>query len=637
MSKYPDFSSHGYQITRELGCNHLGGRVTYLAQNLNTQQPVVIKQFQFAQLGANWAEYDAYQQEIAVLQSLNHPGIPRYLDSFQTPDGFCMVQEYLDAQSLAEPRSWTPQEIKQFALSILEILKYLQAQKPPLIHRDIKPENILIDSRMKVYLVDFGFARTGGGEVAASSVVKGTLGFMPPEQLFNRQLTEASDLYGLGATLICLLTGTPSVNIGNLIDSNYNIHFRHLVPPLQRGWINWLEKMAEPNPKNRYRSAAEALAALAPIDVNRLPKVRLSRDILEFTGSKLGEKVMQAIAVSNPIPDTVLAGTWEVAPHPNDPPHTPYEHEWISFQPRKFESNETECKIIVDTSKLLAGEIYTREILLRANSEPETHPISVRVHTAPLPKPQKLPYYYLFLAVLFPGCCCVGWQLGSSGAEVVWIILPMLTALFVTVDKIGVAVAAELDYVNYFDIAIKVAIGQFLGGMVGFLVSGGWDIGWLAGNLIGALLGTPFSKSLWAVIAGIVGLGCLLTGQQSLALSLAGIGLLYGGELLAILILSVPVFRMFKKIETSAKDVGKVTVLISGLGICLGAAYPVAATIALHLDYMKPQAIALAAGIAIAALGGTAFPLAYLTVYRSWQQRKAIAKYRRSEPQLIKP
>jgi len=65
------------------------------------------------------------------------------------------------------------------------------------MHRDIKPENVLVDRQeeLKVYLVDFGFAHIGSGEVAASSVVKGTLGFMPPEQMFNRQLTEASDLY----------------------------------------------------------------------------------------------------------------------------------------------------------------------------------------------------------------------------------------------------------------------------------------------------------------------------------------------------------------------------------------------------------------------------------------------------------
>ncbi|NET60754.1 MAG: serine/threonine protein kinase, partial [Symploca sp. SIO2E6] len=44
MTNYPDFSSHDYQIKRQLGQNRLGGRSTYLATNIKTQQPVVIKQ-----------------------------------------------------------------------------------------------------------------------------------------------------------------------------------------------------------------------------------------------------------------------------------------------------------------------------------------------------------------------------------------------------------------------------------------------------------------------------------------------------------------------------------------------------------------------------------------------------------------
>ncbi|WP_293121037.1 hypothetical protein [Okeania sp. SIO1I7] len=76
MNNYPKFSDQGYQIIKELGHNNIGGRVTYLAKNINTQKKVVIKQFKFAKLGATWAEYDAYEQEIAVLKSLNYPGIP---------------------------------------------------------------------------------------------------------------------------------------------------------------------------------------------------------------------------------------------------------------------------------------------------------------------------------------------------------------------------------------------------------------------------------------------------------------------------------------------------------------------------------------------------------------------------------
>jgi hypothetical protein len=298
------------------------------------------------------------------------------------------VQEYKNAES-AVARTFSPPDIKQIAIATLEILVYLQAQKPPIIHRDIKPENLLIDDELNVYLVDFGFARLGGGNIAASSVVKGTMGFMPPEQMFNRELTKASDLYGLGITLICLLTGTKSVDVGNLIDANYSIHFRHLVPPLQQGWMNWLERMVAPRLQDRYKSAADALAVLESLDVSRLPKVRIERDRLNFTPTEYGEILTKTLAISNPIPDTMLCGRWEVAPHPNDPPHTPYDHSWISVEPQTFESNNIECSISVDTQKLLASKTYKRQIILRANSEPETHTIELQVTTASLPVPQK--------------------------------------------------------------------------------------------------------------------------------------------------------------------------------------------------------------------------------------------------------
>ncbi|MEP0751491.1 pentapeptide repeat-containing protein [Trichocoleus sp. Lan] len=277
MGNLADFSSQGYQIERELGQNRAGGRVTYLATSLatstKTQQHVVIKQFQFAQSGASWSDYQAYEQEIQLLRCLNHSSIPQYLDSFETPTGFCLVQEYKPASSLSASRHFTPQEVKLIAVALLEVLVYLQQQNPPIIHRDIKPENILVDEQLKVYLVDFGLARIGGGEVAASSTVKGTLGFMPPEQVFNRQLTQASDLYSLGATLICLLTQTKSTGIGNLVDEAYRIDFKQMVPKLNPQFIRWLEKMTVPNCKNRYPNAVTALEALKPIDVVRRAKI----------------------------------------------------------------------------------------------------------------------------------------------------------------------------------------------------------------------------------------------------------------------------------------------------------------------------------------------------------------------------
>lgn len=154
---------------------------------------------------------------------------------------------------------------------------------------------------------------------------------MAPEQLYNRQLSEATDLYGLGATLICLLTGTKSTAMNTLIDEDGRIAFKPLVPKLSLRFIDCLEKMVQPKQKDRFPNAEVALEALKPLYVIRLPEVKLSQRSLEFKSSKLGQRLTQTITVSNSISETVLEGTWEVAPHSSDPPHTPDSHAWISF------------------------------------------------------------------------------------------------------------------------------------------------------------------------------------------------------------------------------------------------------------------------------------------------------------------
>ncbi|MEG3986362.1 protein kinase [Microcoleus sp. S28C3] len=682
MNAFPDFSKHGYQISRELGYNSLGGRVTYLATKINTKKSVVIKQFQFAQLGASWEEYEAYEQEIKVLQNLDRPGIPRYLDSFQTDSGFCMVQEYKNAES-AVARTFSPPDIKQIAIATLEILAYLQSQKPPVIHRDIKPENLLIDEQLNVYLVDFGFARLGGGNIAASSVVKGTMGFMPPEQMFNRKLTKASDLYGLGATLICLLTGTKSVDVGNLIDDNYSIHFRHLVPPLQQGWMNWLDRMVAPRLQDRYKSATEALAVLKSLDVSRLPKVRLERDRLKFTATEYGEILTRAIAISNPIPDTILSGRWEVAPHPNDPPHTPYDHSWIFCEPQAFENNNIKCQIRVYTQKLLASKTYKRQIILRANSEPEIHTIELQVTTAPLPVPQK----NIFLSVCWLTFMCC-----------------LILATFLCYSSLSGLILYLKDHGNFNDPEPSSFLNSWIttimlticitSGLLGFLVAEiaitsnlkKYDFNWL-GALCGGLIGLMFSGFISILIsiafdipkgmsdyqliifvcAGLVLvsisvtlLGALILGSImnstivavimllllfSLYVYMGVMGLMVSVIVVLILALASLIYKIVNSTfnnlidelisrQILEVDATKITFITTGFCISLGVAFQLFLKFVTHLKSVEPMELIAVGGTTMAFLAVTAIPLINMIFFKP---KRILADYRKSQPNLIKP
>jgi serine/threonine protein kinase len=405
MNNFPDFRSFGYEVTHTLNNNIQGGRITYKAIALNSQKPVVIKQFRFATT-SDWDSYKLIEREVEVLRGLKHQGIPKYLTKFDPGDGLCLVQEYKNADPLSTYRTFSPEEIKSIASQILEILIYLQTQIPMIIHRDLKPDNILVDDDINVYLIDFGLARIGNNTIALSTMMGGTLGFMPPEQVHNQKLTEASDLYGLGATLICLITQTKSADIGKLVNFSTNrINFKDRVPKFSFKFIQWLEKMVEPDPVNRFSDAQTALDALQPLYVIRIPDVSLDKQELTFVADKVGQKLSQTITLKNTVSETILQGKWSVSPHPNDPPHNPDTHAWIRITPQQFEAHyqeEVTCTITIDTSKLKADNYYEREIVLESNAKQEQIPFKVSVQTAkikfdvPLP-----PYIYLIIISSF--------------------------------------------------------------------------------------------------------------------------------------------------------------------------------------------------------------------------------------------
>jgi serine/threonine protein kinase len=292
-----DFSQQGYQTIEELGRNFEGGRITWKARAIETEEIVILKQFCFAIASSSWSGFEACDREIKILQRLDHPGIPKYLNSFQTDNGFCLIQEYKDASSLAIPRIYKLEEIKTIALKVLEILVYLQALIPPVIHQDIKPENILLDRELNVYLIDFGFASLGLQEASVSNVFKGTPGFIPPEQIVNPD--RASDLYALGVTLICLLTGVKSTEVTKLAkeDSPYQLEFKTLLPQLNFKFVRWLEKTIEPSLKKRFSNAQLALEELKKIDLDSPTEINSDRGQLVINSQKIREKLTQSLLI----------------------------------------------------------------------------------------------------------------------------------------------------------------------------------------------------------------------------------------------------------------------------------------------------------------------------------------------------
>ncbi|WP_145837602.1 serine/threonine protein kinase, partial [Dulcicalothrix desertica] len=254
------------EVQKQLGKK--AGRKTVLAQDAQTGQMVIIKLLNFSS-DFVWEDLKLFEREAETLKSLAHPAIPSYIDYFEVEEGnrsCALVQTYIEGQSLEQymqtGRIFIEDELRDIAEQLLQILIYLHEQHPPVIHRDIKPSNIILVENLKgkvgkVYLVDFGSVQTLASKAGKTVTVVGTYGYMPPEQ-FGGYATPASDLYGLGATLIALATAT---HPADLPQKDMRLEFAELVN-FTPAFIEWLEWLTEPSADKRLKTPMAALQAL---------------------------------------------------------------------------------------------------------------------------------------------------------------------------------------------------------------------------------------------------------------------------------------------------------------------------------------------------------------------------------------
>lgn len=243
-----------------------GTGMTYRAQVDDMAQPVAVKSLTLSGQ-ENWKNIERFEREAQVLAKLQHPGIPRYLDYFHIDTAedrsFYLVQQLAQGQTLAQKVAggWRCEEIeaKAIATQLLTILAYLHHQSPPVIHRDLKPQNIILDNEDRVSLVDFGAVQNAYYDTfMRGSTMVGTYGYMAPEQ-FRGQAVAATDLYGLGATLLFLLTHRSPTDF---LLEDLKLKIRGQLP-VSEDFGLWLEKLLEPDADDRFASAEAAMTALA--------------------------------------------------------------------------------------------------------------------------------------------------------------------------------------------------------------------------------------------------------------------------------------------------------------------------------------------------------------------------------------
>eukprot|EP00256_Glycine_max_P068591 XP_025983186.1 serine/threonine-protein kinase TIO [Glycine max] len=150
------------------------------------------------------------RQEIEILRKLKHGNIIQMLDSFESPQEFCVVTEFAQGElfEILEDDKCLPEEqVQAIAKQLVKALHYLHSNR--IIHRDMKPQNILIGAGSVVKLCDFGFARAMSTNTVVLRSIKGTPLYMAPELVREQPYNHTVDLWSLGVILYELFVGQP--------------------------------------------------------------------------------------------------------------------------------------------------------------------------------------------------------------------------------------------------------------------------------------------------------------------------------------------------------------------------------------------------------------------------------------------
>jgi len=201
-----------FKIAEMIGRGGMG--VVYLAHDTKLKRSVGIKSIPAA-LAADSTARARFRREAELLASLNHPNIAVIHDIIEEESGY-LVLEYVPGQTLAERIAKGPLKLQEALTIALQIAEAVAAaHEHGVVHRDLKPGNIKITPEGRVKVLDFGLAKTVGGELSEKPTtitqpgcVIGTPAYISPEQARGKPTGKRSDIWSFGCVLYEMLTAT---------------------------------------------------------------------------------------------------------------------------------------------------------------------------------------------------------------------------------------------------------------------------------------------------------------------------------------------------------------------------------------------------------------------------------------------
>ncbi len=294
-----------YRITGHLGDGGMGS--VWEAEDLLLGRTVALK-FLPEKLTSDTEARRRFLHEARAASALSHPGIATVFDAGEASGRLYIAVSYIRGVTVSERVAAGPLPIAEavrIAIDAAEALGHAHARG--VVHRDVSGRNVMVAEDGRVVVLDFGLAlHQGASRITQGGSVLGTIAYTAPEVVQGAEAGPRSDLYGLGALLYEMLTGTPP-HVGERAAAIlYDAVHRVPQPPsagrpevpreLDRVVLRALAK----NPEERYGCAAELVDELR---VAGGPGARPSPPALDHEEPSPPRRPLRR---SPPVPDPVV-------------------------------------------------------------------------------------------------------------------------------------------------------------------------------------------------------------------------------------------------------------------------------------------------------------------------------------------
>lgn len=252
-----------YRIIGLLGKGGMGE--VFKAEDIKLNQTVALK-FLPDKLEKDSSALSRFHSEVRVARQVSHPNVCRVFDIGEIENRHFLSMEFIDGDDLSSLLRRIGRLPSDKAIEISRQLCFGLAaiHEAGILHRDLKPANVIIDSKGKARITDFGIAGIEA-ELTGGEIRVGTPAYMSPEQITGREVSQKSDIYSLGLLLYELFTGKQAFQSDSLPDllqkqqttapTNPSEILKQISPLVEKTILQCLEKNPSERPKNALQVA----------------------------------------------------------------------------------------------------------------------------------------------------------------------------------------------------------------------------------------------------------------------------------------------------------------------------------------------------------------------------------------------